>query len=459
MYQETVEKQRAFFTTDVTRSYRFRMDQLGKLETGIRTYEPELYDALSEDLGKNKAEAYTTEIGFVLKSIRETRKKLKAWMKPRRAGNPLFLFGSRSFTVWEPYGVTLIISPFNYPVQLALEPLVAALSAGNTAIIKLSELTPHVSAVLSQLISTTFDAGLVTTVEGDAQATTELLKERFDYIFFTGSPRVGSLVMQAASLHLTPVTLELGGKSPAIVCADAPLAHAARSIAWGKFLNAGQTCVAPDYVLVDKMVKDEFIDEMKKAITEFYGDNPQLSPDYGRIVTTRHWQRLIHLMDGLQGKTVLGGNGIETDRYIAPTIVADASWDDAVMQEEIFGPILPIISYDGRRFSEDVIAEVRTHEKPLALYLFTQDKKIKDAVVQSLSFGGGVMNGTILHLTNSNLPFGGVGQSGMGSYHGIYGYRTFSHQKALIDVNRFLPLGIMYPPHSKGKQKLIKKLL
>lgn len=454
-----IKKQRTFFQTDTTRDLNYRLSQLTKLEQAIRFYEEELTNAFWQDLQKSAFEVYATEIGIVLQSIQEVKKKLHRWMKPKKARNPLFLFGSTSYSLFEPYGTVLIIGPFNYPFQLVIEPLIGALAAGNTAVIKPSELTPHVTKVIEKMLTQIFPEEYVAVVTGGIDETTALLAQRFDHLFFTGSPRVGKLVMAAASQFLTPVTLELGGKSPAIVTANTNLKEAATKIAWGKFLNTGQTCVAPDYLLVDEQVVTAFKEELKQAVVAFYGEQPQESPDYGRLATIRHTERLATLLKQTQGAIVLGGQVAVEQRYIAPTIVTNMDWEDALMQEELFGPILPILTYQADQFPNQVITPIRAREKPLALYLFTNDKKIEQTVLQQLSFGGGVINDTLLHLSNPYLPFGGVGESGMGHYHGRYSFTTFSHQKAIVKKNRWLPLTMLYAPYTVKKFNLVKRFM
>ncbi|MFD2728139.1 aldehyde dehydrogenase [Enterococcus camelliae] len=454
-----LDQQYAFFETAATRKLAFRLSQLTKLEQAIHTYEADLYAAFWQDLRKSEFEVYTTEIGFVLQSIRDTKKHLRRWMRPKKAKNPLFLLGSKSYSLFEPYGTVLIIGPFNYPFQLIIEPLIGALAAGNTAVIKPSELTPNVAAVIQKMLQHIFQEDYVAVVTGGVEETTALLAQRFDHLFFTGSPRVGKIVMRAASQYLIPVTLELGGKSPAIVTATTNLKEAAQKIAWGKFLNTGQTCVAPDYLLVDEQVVVAFTTELKKAVTAFYGEQPQTSPNYGRLATVRHTERLAALLEKTNGTIALGGQVTVDERYLAPTILTNVAWDDVVMEEELFGPILPILTYQAPHFDDQVLKPIRSREKPLALYLFTEDKPLIDIVTQQLSFGGGVINDTLLHLSNTHLPFGGVGESGMGNYHGIYSFQTFSHQKAIVKKNRFVPLSMLYAPYTKKKLALIKRIM
>ena len=453
------EEQKLFFNQNQTKSYDFRVKQLDKLYKAIQTFSPDIMDALYQDLHKSEVESYTSEIGYVLGNIREAKKNLKHWMKPKKVKNPIFLFGSKSYVLSEPYGVMLIIGPFNYPFQLVIEPLIGAIAAGNTAIIKPSELTPTVSRVLKKMLEETFESQYVKVVEGAVDTTTELLAQPMDYIFFTGSPKVGKIVMKAAAEHLTPVTLELGGKSPAIVTKDCDLNQAAKTIVWGKYLNTGQTCVAPDYVLVDQTVKDEMISLLIHHIEEFYGENPKDSKDYGRMATRDYAKRMKSLVEETKGKIMLGGEMEEEAKYVAPTIIDEVDWDDVLMSEEIFGPLLPILTYDSKAFDQEVIEPIKNREKPLALYLFTDDEGIKIKVLSDLSFGGGVVNDTILHLTNSNLPFGGVGQSGIENYHGQYSFTQFTHQKSIVEKNKKIKLDMLYPPYTTKSLHLIKKFM
>lgn len=459
LYEKLVKKQKKFFFAGKTKQYDFRIRQLTLLEKAIREYETALYRAFELDLKKSEFEVYSTEIGFVLNSIRDTKKKLRRWMHPEKVKNPLFLTGSKSYVMLEPYGVMLIIGPFNYPFQLIMEPLAGAIAAGNTAIIKPSELTPHVSAVIKEMLDKYFKEEYICVVEGEVEETTRLLSQRFDFIFFTGSPRVGKIVMEAAAKNLTPVILELGGKSPAIVTSDANIKEAARKLVWGKFLNTGQTCVAPDYVLADRKIKDTLVHEMKKAVFQFYGNEPQKSKDYGRLVSDRHWQRLKELMEKSAGHAVIGGETSAKERYIAPAVYDGITWEDSLMEEEIFGPVLPVMTYDFHNFKQEVLVPIRERDKPLALYLFTRSNLLKKKILRSLSFGGGVVNDTVLHLSNTNLPFGGVGNSGIGSYHGIHGFKAFSHEKSIVEKSGLVNLSMLYPPYSLKKLKMIKKVL
>lgn len=457
--EQSVLKQKVFFQQNSTKHYAFRMTQLSKLQSAILKYEDSFYEAFEKDLRKNKLEVYETEIGFVLNSIRETKKSLRSWMKPRRAKNPIFLIGSKSYVISEPYGVMSIIGPFNYPFQLTIEPLVGAIAAGNTAIIKPSELTPNVSRVIKNMIEDTFDEDYVKVIEGGVDETTTLLAQPVDYIFFTGSPRVGKIVMEAAAKNLVPLTLELGGKSPAIVTTNTNLKEVAGQIAWGKFLNTGQTCVAPDYVMVDSKIKDEFLTLLKEQVKAFYGDQPEKSPDYGRMATIRHTERMRDLIEQTNGNIISGGTVDESSRYVAPTIIDNVDWQDPLMKDELFGPLLPVLTYESQNFEKSVISSINQGEKPLALYLFTKNKDIKNKVLEEVSFGGGVVNDTIVHLSNTNIPFGGVGQSGLGHYHGEDSFKEFTHQKSIVEKNRLVKLSILYPPYTKNKMSIIKKIM
>ncbi|MCE5202203.1 MAG: aldehyde dehydrogenase family protein [Synergistaceae bacterium] len=458
-YDELINKQRQFFYTNETKNYEFRIFQLELLESAIRDHEEELCVAFWKDLRKSEFEVYSTEIGFVLSSIKNIKKNLKKWMTPQKVKNPIYLTGSKSYIVNESYGVSLIIGAFNYPFQLTVEPLAEAAAAGNTAVVKPSELTPNVSSVIMKMINQTFPENFIHVVEGDADQTARLLEERFDCIFFTGSRRVGKIVMEAASKNLTPVTLELGGKSPVIVAEDANVREAAEKIVWGKFLNAGQTCVAPDHLLVDEKIKPSLISEIERSIHTFYGADPSKSGDYGRMATETHWKRIDRFLQEYSDRIVIGGKSLGSEKYIAPTVIDHVSWGESIMEEEIFGPILPVMSFSASEFDEEVVSPIQKGDKPLALYLFTQNPLIKEKVIKNISFGGGTINGTLLHLSNICLPFGGVGSSGMGNYHGIHGFKTFSHQKAILEKSDLIKLDMLYPPYSSKALRLVKKIL
>ncbi|PTE62044.1 aldehyde dehydrogenase, partial [Staphylococcus epidermidis] len=435
-----------------TKNLKFRKQQLKLLSKNIKNHENELLDALYKDLGKSKVEAYATEIGMLLKSIKLMRKELKNWSKTKQTDTPLYLFPTKSYIKKEPYGTVLIIGPFNYPVQLVFEPLIGAIAAGNTAIVKPSELTPHVAIVIKDIIEDTFDEAYVSVVEGGIEETQTLLSLPFDYMFFTGSEKVGKIVYEAAARKLIPVTLELGGKSPVIVDDTANIKVASERISFGKFTNAGQTCVAPDYILVQRKVKNDLIKALKKTITEFYGENIEKSPDFGRIVNQKHFNRLNDLIQIHKDNVVFGGNSSKEDLYIEPTLLDNITNDNKIMKEEIFGPILPIITYDN---FDEVLEIIQSKSKPLSLYLFSEDENMTHRVVEELSFGGGAINDTLMHLANPNLPFGGVGSSGIGQYHGKYSFDTFSHMKSYTFKSTRLESSLFFPPY-KGKFKYIK---
>jgi aldehyde dehydrogenase (NAD+) len=450
--EQTFEQSKQYFKTHVTKDVKFRKQQLKSLSKSIKNHETELLEALNADLGKNKVEAFTTEIGFVLKSIKLARKELKNWTKRKQVNTPLFMFPAKSYIMKEPYGTVLIIGPFNYPLQLVIEPLIGAIAAGNTAIIKPSEFTPHVTKVLRKIIEAVFNPEYVAVIEGEAETTQQLTALPFDYIFFTGSENVGRSVYQAASSNLTPVTLELGGKSPVIIDESANIKVTSERICFGKFTNAGQTCIAPDYLLVKKSIKHNLINALKATISEFYGTDVQQSEDFGRIVNERHFSRLTELLTEQQHNIVFGGTTNKDTLYIAPTIIDNVDFDAKIMQEEIFGPLLPIVTYED---FDDALAFIQSKPKPLSLYLFSEDENATERVLNELSFGGGAINDTLMHIANPNLPFGGVGNSGIGQYHGKYSFNTFSHDKSYIFKTTRLESSIIFPPY-KGKFKYIK---
>ncbi len=423
------------------------------MRDAIKKHENEIMSALKLDLNKSEFEAYETEIGIVLEEIKYVIKHLSNWTRPKRVKTPLMHFPSSSVLYTEPYGVVLIMSPWNYPFQLAMVPLVGALAAGNTCVLKPSEYSFHTSEMIEKIMKEVFREEYVAVVRGGREANKSLLDEKFDYIFFTGSPQVGKSVMESAAKHLTPVTLELGGKSPCIVDETANLKLAAKRIVWGKFLNAGQTCVAPDYVLVHKRIKDELIIEMKKYITVFYGKDPLQSEHYPKIINQKHFERLLSLIEN--SKIVTGGGCNKDSLQIAPTILDHVTWENAVMKEEIFGPLLPILQFE--RLS-DALAAIRERPKPLALYFFTTSKKRERYVMKNASFGGGCVNDTVIHLTNPNMPFGGVGESGMGRYHGKNSYDTFTHQKGVIKKSNLLDINLRYPPF-ENHLSILKKIM
>ncbi|WP_150270056.1 aldehyde dehydrogenase [Paenibacillus tepidiphilus] len=453
--EDLLAEHKKWFHTGATREADFRLRQLGKLKEAIRKYEPRIIAALQQDLRKSEFEAYATEIGFTLDSIGYMMKHLKRWMKPVKVRSPLHIFPARSRIYSEPYGTVLIIGPFNYPFQLLIEPLIGAMAAGNCAVLKPSESTPAVAAVVEEMIGETFDRRYISVVQGEKETTGALIHAPFDYIFFTGSVPVGKIVMEAAAKNLTPVTLELGGKSPVIVDPSANLEIAAKRIVWGKLINVGQTCIAPDYLLVHKAVAKKLIALIQRSIADFYGQDTQGNPDYGRIVNERQLQRIAGLIEQDKHKLIFGGTVIAEDRYIAPTLLFPAEWSDAAMQEEIFGPVLPIMEYEDLN---EAIAAINSRPKPLALYLFTEDKQTRREVLGRISFGGGCVNDTISHVASPHLPFGGVGHSGIGGYHGQHSFEVFSHRKSVVDRGTKPDLGVVYPPYG-DKIKLARKLL
>ena len=457
MFSKLTEAQKQFFETGRTRDLAFRICQLQLLADAMRKNETVLEEALKKDLGKSAFESYATEIGFVLADIRYTIQNLQKWSAPKRVRTPLYLFPGKSKIQKEPYGSVLILGPYNYPVQLLAEPLVGAIAAGNCAVLKPSELTPHVSKAMYQIVHSTFKEEYIACVEGGVEVNQELLSQKFDYIFFTGSERVGRIVMKAAAENLTPVTLELGGKSPVIIEKTANIKEAARRIAWGKLMNAGQTCVAPDYVLLDESRKQQFLTEMKTAFSHLYGKEIKKNPDFGRIVNERHMERLQKILEQDAKYLFCGGEADALQRYIEPAIL-DLGKDQnaASMQEELFGPILPVLSYHKL---EDAVRFVNKRAKPLALYLFTKKRSAEKFVLERVSSGGVCVNDTISHLINPDLPFGGVGASGMGQYHGKYSFDTFTHEKSVFYKPADWNLPVCYPPFTKGKMNLVKFFL
>ncbi|MDJ1112505.1 MULTISPECIES: aldehyde dehydrogenase [Staphylococcaceae] len=454
MLNSEIQNVRDFFQTQSTKDIKFRKKYLKALKKSIKKHEPDILDALKSDLGKNKVEAYATEVGFVMKELSYIIKELKNWAKTKSVTTPMMQFPAKSFIKYEPYGTVLIIGPFNYPFQLVMSPLIGALAAGNCAVVKPSEMTPQTSMVVQEILEEVFPEDYVKVVQGEKEVTSQLLDERFDYIFFTGSTKVGQIVYEKASKHLTPVTLELGGKSPVIIDDTANLKVAAERIAFGKFMNAGQTCVAPDYVIIDNTVKMKFVKALQTTIQEFYGAQIEQSEDFGRIVNDNHFNRLVNIIEDSRQQVIYGGESNADELFVAPTIILDPELSNSVMQQEIFGPILPIIGYDTFNEVYDIVEQ---YEKPLALYLFTEDSDQITAVFNRLSFGGGCVNDTILHLANPNLPFGGVGHSGIGSYHGKYSFELFSHEKSYITKSTKLESGLLFPPY-KGKFKYVKQL-
>ncbi|CAN1213447.1 Aldehyde dehydrogenase [Tumidithrix helvetica PCC 7403] len=448
-----VARQRAFFATGQTKELNFRLTQLKKLAELIQENEKVILDALYADLRKPPIEAYSGEVLITLSDLKYALKHLKNWVKPQKVPTPMTLFPSSSRIYTEPLGVVLIIAPWNYPFSLIIQPLIGAIAAGNCAVLKPSEYTPHTSKAIAKLVNANFDANFITAIEGGVETSQALLNEKFDCIFFTGSVAIGKIVMEAAAKHLTPVTLELGGKSPCIVDGDCDLEVTARRIIWGKFYNAGQTCVAPDYVLVPKSIKAALLEKLLKYVREFYGENPQQSPDFARIVNHQQFDRLVSLLD--EDNILIGGARDRDDLYLAPTLIDRVSPNAKVMADEIFGPILPILEYEQL---DEAIAFVNAKPKPLALYFFSNDKQTQARVLRDISFGGGCLNDTLLHFGSPELPFGGVGNSGIGSYHGKASFDTFSHRKSILNNSFRFDLKWRYPPY-KMTLETLKKFL
>ncbi len=444
----SIHIQREFFSSGATRSVEYRMRQLKSLYYIIRINEEEICAALKKDLGKSHYEAYTTEVGVVLTQIAYTLKHLRKWARPQKVPTSLLQFKGGGMVLSEPYGVCLILAPWNYPFQLSIAPAVAAIAAGNCVIIKPSEHAPATSEIISKIFNQNFEQRFCRVVTGKSDVAKSLLMQKFDYIFFTGGVEIGRSVMEQAAKTLTPVTLELGGKSPCIVDDTAVIPMAARRIIWGKCLNAGQTCVAPDYVFVHRKVLQPLVDSMKQWILEFYGEKPEFSPELSRIVNEHHFERLCGLLNGCE---ILAGGGINREELkIAPTIIAEPPAKHPIMGEEIFGPILPIIPYDDL---DKTLEYIRERPSPLALYLFTRDIRTEKRVMQSVQFGGGCINDTVLQLAGNAMPFGGVGESGMGAYHGKAGFDTFSHKKSVLKSSSVLDIGLRYPPYEQNQRK------
>ncbi len=449
--QNLLEKQRTFYKSGSTISVDFRIKQLKKLYQAVKNYQTEINEALKTDLGKSHYEGFMCESGLVLTEISYMIKHTKKFAKRKTVLTPLPQFHSHSFKQAVPYGNTLIMSPWNYPFLLTLDPLVDAIAAGNTAIVKPSAYSPTTSEIIKKIIKECFAPEYVAVVTGGRAENSALLEQKFDFVFFTGSQAVGKEVLKHTAEHLTPAVLELGGKSPCIVDSTANIKLAAKRIVFGKYLNCGQTCVAPDYILCDKTIKDKFVTEIIKEIKKQYGDNPLNNSDYGKIINEKHFARLLGLIE--KNKVVIGGNADEKTLKIAPTVMDNVSYDDAVMGEEIFGPIMPIIAYDD---FNAVIDKLKGKDKPLALYLFSSNKKNITRVTKELSYGGGCINDVVIHLATSNMGFGGVSESGMGSYHGKDGFDAFSHYKSIVDKKTWLDLPMRYQPY---KSKVYEKLL
>lgn len=449
--QKIIVEQRDFFKTNITLDIDYRLNSLIKLKNIIEERESDISTALKADLGKSEFESYSTEIGIVLSEISFVIKNLKKWAAPKKVKTPITAFKSKSYIYAEPYGNTLIIAPWNYPFQLSIAPLIGSIAAGNTAIIKPSSTSKETSKIIEEIINDNFPSYYIHVITGEEGKL--LLDEEFDYIFYTGSVPVGKKVMASAAKYLTPVTLELGGKSPCIVDYEGDLELFAKRIVWGKFLNVGQTCVAPDYLLVQKNIKDNLVKHLITYIEKYFGNNPLDSKDYGRIVNERHFDRLIKLLDS--GNIIYGGDHNRKELYISPTLLDNISWDDPIMGEEIFGPLFPILEYNSL---DEAIEIVNSHPKPLALYFFSNNDDKIERIIKCTSYGGGCINDTIMHLSTPYLPFGGVGNSGMGSYHGKGSFDTFTHYKSVLKRSNAFDPELRYPPY-KDKIKSVKKFL
>ena len=450
--EQLVCAQRSYFATGATRTLEFRLAQLKKLQRALQENEPLLEAAMYQDFRKAPMEVYMCETGMVLEEIRCHLRHLCGWMRERTVPTPIAQFPARSFVSPEPYGVALIIAPWNYPIQLCLSPLAGAISGGNCAVLKPSAYAPATSAALAKIIARTFAPQYIAVVEGGRAENSTLLEQKFDTIFFTGSVAVGKVVMEAAARHLTPVTLELGGKSPVIVDETADLKLAARRIAFGKVLNAGQTCVEPDYLFIHRRVKAVFVQEYRQALQEFFPGGSMA--EMPAIVSEKHFARVMRLLEGQ--RAVVGGTFDAATRFVAPTLLDDVRPDSPIMQEEIFGPILPMLEYDAL---DEVISFIRGREKPLALYLFTKDQQTERRILDTCSFGGGCINDTIIHLATTHMPFGGVGASGMGSYHGKKSFETFTHMRSIVKKSMLLDLPMRYHPYSDGKLRIVKRFM
>lgn len=449
---ELLKMQHEFFQSGKTKDVAFRKKALIKLQKAIERKEDKICEALYKDFKKPKFESIATEIAIIKKELKTAIKNIKSWSKPTSVKSSLLNFPSSDFIYPQPYGTVLIISPWNYPFQLSIAPLIGAIAAGNTAVLKLSEHTPHTAAILEELIIGIYSPEYIDVVLGGKIVSKELLYHKWDYVFFTGSVQVGRLVARAIAEHLTPATLELGGKNPCIVDQTAKIKLAAKRIVFGKFINAGQTCIAPDYVLIQENIKNKFLEALKNEIIAFYGKNPKLSKDFARIINIEQFNRLIELID--KDKVLIGGENDENDLYIAPTVLVNPSLNSQIMQEEIFGPILPVLVY---QTESDIDFIVNKFPNPLAIYLFTENKAFAKKVINTYSFGGGTINDTLVHFVNNRLPFGGVGNSGMGAYHGKFSFDTFSHKKAITKRSTWIDISLRYAPY-KNKIKWLKKL-
>ncbi len=447
-----IKNQRVFFKSQKTKDITYRLKLLKSLKKEILEHEQDILDALKKDFKKSEFESYISEVGLVISGLNLAIKNLKKWSKPKRVKSSFLTFPSKDYIYKDPYGTVLIIAPWNYPFLLAMEPLIMAIAAGNTVVLKPSELTKHTSKVITEIIQNTFPETVAISIEGGVETSTILLAEKWDYIFFTGSTKVGKIIAKAAAKHLTPVTLELGGKSPCIIDDTVNLKLVARRLVWGKLLNGGQTCIAADYVIAKSNIKHKLIDALKTEIIRRYGKNPKLSPDLPRIINTKNTKRLANLLKDIN---IVFGGEVDIDAcYVSPTIVDSPSLDSKIMQEEIFGPILPILTYETNEEIEQIIWKL---ERPLSLYLFSNQKPFIKEVIEKFNYGGGVINDLLIHFGNHRLPFGGIGASGMGKYHGKHGYETFSNAKPIIKRGNWFDPSFRYAPY-KGKMSLLKKV-
>lgn len=453
---QLLERQRDFFNSNISRETRFRIEQLEKLRKVIQKHEDAILEVLNLDLGKSRMEAYISEVGYIYSEINYMKKNLKKFARPLKVKTPLLYFGGSSYIIPEPMGVVLIMGPWNYPFQLIMAPLIGSIAAGNCTVLKPSEHAPRVSGIINAMVKENFAKDYIAVIEGGVETAQNILENKFDYIFFTGSEVIGKSVMQAAAKNLTPLCLELGGKSPCIVDQDTNILYTARRIVWGKFLNAGQTCVAPDYLLLDRKIKGELLKNIQDILKDFYGDDPRRSADYSRIINEQHFLRLSALLK--DAEILTGGEQLREERYIAPTIIDNISPDHPLMQEEIFGPILPVMDYENL---EEVIAFLRNKPRPLALYFFSHNKEKQQKILSETISGGVSINDTIIHITNRELPFGGVGSSGMGNYHGKASFDSFSHHKSVLKNSLLLDIPLKYPPYKvplKWMRRILKGL-
>lgn len=449
---ELVKAQNDFYKTQKTKAISFRLSLLKALKKEIISKEDAIYDALNKDFKKSRFESFISEYGLVISEINLAIKNLQSWSKPKRVKSSLLTFPSKDYIYKEPFGTVLVIAPWNYPFLLAIEPLIMAIAAGNTVVLKPSELTKNTSKILTEIIQNIFPEDIAASVEGGVDTATKLLAQKWDSIFFTGSTKVGKIVAEAAAKHLTPVTLELGGKSPCIIDDTVDLKLVARRLVWGKLFNGGQTCIAPDYVIVKSVLKNELITRIKEEIIKRYGENAKNSSDYPRIINDKNLKRLKGLLENTN--IVFGGNIEEKSNYMSPTIVDNPSLDDSIMKEEIFGPILPILTYNNE---DDINKIILNSENPLALYIFSKDKSFIDTLIKTYNFGGGVVNDLLVHFGNQRLPFGGIGNSGMGKNHGKHGFDSFSHEKSIMKRGTWIDPSFRYPPY-EGKLSLLKKV-